>query len=192
MKQTTFGRKLCKLRKAAGLSQAELAKRAGCNPVSISQYERGVNEPRDERATTLIELIGGGSHPPEELKAAAPKKRGRPRKDPATVAKPKRRVKRPPFEPPDHPNCRSQVEPVEPEKKPKRGPGGDTRSSDVHTPVRLGSVSRDWVEQQTDSFVHSRGMTLVDGQVVVVTMRRADLIELAATVLGACGTRVGE
>lgn len=58
------------------------------------------------------------------------------------------------------------------------------------TPARLGQVSRAWVEQQADSFIHARGMTLVDGQVVVVTMRRVDLVELAATILGVCGTKV--
>lgn len=198
MKGTTFGRKLRKLRKAAGLSQAELAKRAGCNPVSISQYEAGVYEPRDERATMLIELVRGGSHPPEELKAAAPKKRGRPKKDPAAVAKPKRGRKRlalknalnQDLEPPEHPNCRSHVQPVEPEDGPPKRRREEMDSAGKATPVRLGSVSRAWVEQMTDAHVHARGAVIVEGPVRVCVLRRADLVGLVENVLGAVGTKV--
>lgn len=203
MKTTMFGTKLRKLRKAAGMTQADLAKRAGCNPVSISQYEAGVCEPRDERATMLIELVRGGSHPPEGLKAAAPKKRGRPRK----VEK-KARARKcgvtdrsapeyplPSFEDRQKhpvPNCHSIIQPVEPEEKPKRNPGGDTRSAAAKGPVRLGSVSRAWLEQQTASFVHARGAAFEDGSACVVVLRKRDLIDLEKTLLEACGTKVGE
>lgn len=181
MPASSFGEKLRRLRKAAGLTQAELTKRAGCNPVSISQYEAGVCEPRDERATALIELAGGGSEPPEELKA---KKRGRPR-----LALKNAHDQY--IESPRQTNCRCMVEPVESENTTGRRPRRERIDSAAGvTPVRLGVVARAWIEQMVDSHIHARGMLFVDGQVRVVSMRRADLIDLAAELIGACGTRV--
>ncbi len=198
MPASSFGKKLRKLRLAAGMTQADLAKRARCNPVSISQYESGACEPRDERATMLIELVGGGSKPPEELKSKKPKKRGRPKKasdlpqppvsmvNLALSSKGVRKAKRKFFRETVKPMLAAAAEKEFEDSRPI------LMNHDPKANLRLGSVSRAWIEQMVDSHVHARGAVIADGQVRVVTMRRADLIELAAELLDRCGTRVEE
>lgn len=41
-----FGKNIAQLRKDAGLSQTALAARASIHPVNLSEYERGLRQPR--------------------------------------------------------------------------------------------------------------------------------------------------
>jgi len=43
--RASLGRKIIKARRAAGLSQAELARRAGVRPETLNRIERGRNTP---------------------------------------------------------------------------------------------------------------------------------------------------
>lgn len=52
MAESTFAENLLRLRKAAGLSQMELASRAGLTVSSVSQLEQG--KIRDPRMSTVI------------------------------------------------------------------------------------------------------------------------------------------
>jgi transcriptional regulator with XRE-family HTH domain len=53
---TPFGERLRAVRKAAGLSQAKLARRCGMDTIRISQIERGCKDPRLQ---TLLKLADG-------------------------------------------------------------------------------------------------------------------------------------
>lgn len=59
-----FGKNLLELRREAGLSQSELAERAGMRTTDISTLERGIREPRLE---TLVRLAGGLGQPIDRL-----------------------------------------------------------------------------------------------------------------------------
>ena len=82
---TGFGGRLQQLRGRAGLTQAELAGRAGVFPLTISKLERGVHEPAWPLVVALARALavscdafladGDGS-------PAAPPPKGRPRKAP--------------------------------------------------------------------------------------------------------------
>ena len=169
-----FSVRLKALRTKAGLSQGKLGELAGVHPVSICQYEKGLREPREEAEARILKALNDAIEKGPEPAPAASKKRGRPRKAENLVLKPRARKANP------------EPEPEADEGQVPKKNGGSLSAS----PVRLGQVSRSWVEQQADSFVHSRGLTLADGQVRVVTMRRVDLIDLLALALGACGTKV--
>jgi transcriptional regulator with XRE-family HTH domain len=80
-----FGGQLKLLREEAGISQAQLAERAGCHLLTISKIERGVHEPAWPLVQALARalgvtcaafdvLAGDAPAPPE------PQPRGRPRK----------------------------------------------------------------------------------------------------------------
>jgi len=60
----TFGRRLRMLGDRAGLTQAELARRAGVNRVTITRYETGEQTPRYR---TLVSLAEGLELPVERL-----------------------------------------------------------------------------------------------------------------------------
>jgi transcriptional regulator with XRE-family HTH domain len=53
-----FGERLAEWRKAAGLSQSELAGRAGVRQQAISQLESGQYLPRQELVETLADALG--------------------------------------------------------------------------------------------------------------------------------------
>jgi len=180
----SFSKRLRTLRKAAGLTQAALGEKTGVHPVSITQYETGVCEPREERKADLIAFLERAAETPE-----APKKRGRPKKAKAEPKSAKPKGKRAEYSKRTIKAKRREF--YEAEVKPLVDQIEARVSVETKDPVRLGAVSRAWVEQQADAIVHARGLTLVDGPVRVVTIRRADLIDLAVTILRACGTKVG-
>jgi transcriptional regulator with XRE-family HTH domain len=71
---TGFGKILAGKRRAAGLSQAQLAERAGVTPGAISKLERGEHEPAWPFVLHLCRALGVGANdfmPPEP----PPKKR---------------------------------------------------------------------------------------------------------------------
>jgi putative transcriptional regulator len=53
-----MGERLRKLRQAAGLSQAELAARAGLTVDSVQNWEQGRSEPSLSRAARLARALG--------------------------------------------------------------------------------------------------------------------------------------
>ena len=57
-KTTAFGRELRQLRRRRGLTQEELATRAGCHPATISGYERGEKRPGSAGLTALARTLG--------------------------------------------------------------------------------------------------------------------------------------
>src|SRR5262249_55540514 len=54
---TGFAGRLKELRQAAGLTQAELAKRVGLNQFSIAKFEQGVQEPTWPTALAIAEAL---------------------------------------------------------------------------------------------------------------------------------------
>jgi DNA-binding XRE family transcriptional regulator len=55
---TGFGARLKVLREAAGLSQPELAEKAGCHKFTVSKMERGTQEPAWPLVLTLCDALG--------------------------------------------------------------------------------------------------------------------------------------
>ncbi len=55
---STFGQKLRELREAAGLTQAELAERAGMNPFGVAKLEQGQREPSWATVLALAGALG--------------------------------------------------------------------------------------------------------------------------------------
>jgi transcriptional regulator with XRE-family HTH domain len=53
-----FGKRLRRARKRAGLTQEELAHRAGCDQTLISFYETGRHAPRLETFAALCQVLG--------------------------------------------------------------------------------------------------------------------------------------
>lgn len=89
---TGFGAILRSRRTAAGLSQAQLAERVGCHPVTVSELERGTQEPAWPLVLACAAALGievGAFVPPTHSPLSTPapkdtsppKKRGRPRKE---------------------------------------------------------------------------------------------------------------
>jgi transcriptional regulator with XRE-family HTH domain len=54
----TFAQRLKELRAAAGLSQAQLAQRAGLNPFGVAKLEQGVREPAFATVQALARALG--------------------------------------------------------------------------------------------------------------------------------------
>jgi transcriptional regulator with XRE-family HTH domain len=99
----TFAGRLRELREAAGLTQQQLAERAGMQTNTIARLERAEREPAWKTAIALAQALGvscedflqepadrppqGRGRPPKaaeaEKVAAPPRTRGRPRKDSA-------------------------------------------------------------------------------------------------------------
>jgi transcriptional regulator with XRE-family HTH domain len=97
MKQT-FAAKLKEQREAAGLSQAELAKRAGLHTQAVAKLEQGIRDPAFATVQVLASALGVSvavfeeTAPSSAPAAAVPAKpRGRPRKPPSGDPKPSRR-----------------------------------------------------------------------------------------------------
>lgn len=65
---TAFGRVLCKLRKEIGVSQEDLADRAGLHRTYVSQLERGLKSPSLKAINALAQALGKEPH--ELVKAA--------------------------------------------------------------------------------------------------------------------------
>lgn len=90
---TGFGSKLKALRESAGLSQPELAEKAGCNKFTIAKLEQGRQEPAWPLVLSLCEALNVTCEafkpvPGEHVAADLPTPRGRPRKEPTPEAPP--------------------------------------------------------------------------------------------------------
>jgi transcriptional regulator with XRE-family HTH domain len=98
---TGFGERLRQLREGAGLTQQELAERAGCHYMTVSLLERGTQEPAwplvlqlaDVLAVPLEEFRSRGEKPRGE-----PPRRGRPPKQRAVANSPPAPAAPPPAE----------------------------------------------------------------------------------------------
>jgi transcriptional regulator with XRE-family HTH domain len=80
---TGFAQRLRELREAAGLTQEQLAERAGLYPFSLAKLEQGVHEPTWPTVLDLGAALGVevGAFVCEDRDRLAPKRRpGRPRK----------------------------------------------------------------------------------------------------------------
>ncbi len=104
MVERSFAEALKRLREAAGLSQPELAERAGMNRFGIAKLEQGVREPSWSTVLALAKALGVSLdtfRPDDDASGsqAQPKKAGRPRKptpdDPASKPKRTREPKAP-------------------------------------------------------------------------------------------------
>jgi transcriptional regulator with XRE-family HTH domain len=85
---TNFGACLQDLRQRAGMTQAELAQKAGCYPLTISKLERGLQEPAWPLVLALAKALGVGCEAFNDPDLALPlpvepKPKGRPKKPPA-------------------------------------------------------------------------------------------------------------
>jgi transcriptional regulator with XRE-family HTH domain len=92
----SFGERLKRLREGAGLSQRELAEKAGMHQFGVAKLEQGLREPSWATVQALAAALGvdclaftgtGESGPPPEKRGP-----GRPRKQPP-AAGPKRKRK---------------------------------------------------------------------------------------------------
>src|SRR5438874_2443105 len=76
-----FAGRLKELREAAGLTQAQLAEKAGMNRFGVAQLEQGRHQPSWESVLALARALGVSCDAfAEEPKPTAPARRGRPRK----------------------------------------------------------------------------------------------------------------
>jgi transcriptional regulator with XRE-family HTH domain len=76
-----FAGRLKELRERAGLTQQQLADRAGMNKFGVAQLEQGRNKPSWESVLTLADALGVTPNDFTQAPAAvADAKRGRPRK----------------------------------------------------------------------------------------------------------------
>ncbi len=117
---TGFGSKLKALRESAGLSQPELAEKAGCNKFTIAKLEQGRQEPAWPLVLSLCEALNVTCEafkpvPGEHVAADLPTPRGRPPRNPP----PKPRRPRPPRSVPAR---RSRYRCGFSEEKPRRSP----------------------------------------------------------------------
>jgi transcriptional regulator with XRE-family HTH domain len=91
-----FAGKLKELREAAGLSQQQLADKAGISLGAVRHFEQGLRGPAWKNVLALAAALGVSCEDFTALPAATDKApRGRPKKDPAPAAKPKRPRGRP-------------------------------------------------------------------------------------------------
>jgi transcriptional regulator with XRE-family HTH domain len=89
--EQTFGQRLKQLREEAGLTQPQLAERAGMNRFGVAKLEQGQREPSWDTVQRLAKALGVGCSAFEgtvsaEDEPAPPSKRGRPRKAPGEAA----------------------------------------------------------------------------------------------------------
>jgi transcriptional regulator with XRE-family HTH domain len=84
---TGFGGRLRVLREKAGLSQRELAEKAGCNQFTVAKLERGAQEPAWPLVLALAKALGvtceafngeAGGEPQESRSPGRPPKAGEP------------------------------------------------------------------------------------------------------------------
>jgi transcriptional regulator with XRE-family HTH domain len=93
-----FAGRLRELREDAGLTQEQLAERAGVKRDAVARWERGVREPSWSSILALADALGVDCRAFQEEPRSVPEpKRGRPRKEPEATAedKPKRPRGRP-------------------------------------------------------------------------------------------------
>jgi transcriptional regulator with XRE-family HTH domain len=95
MEKSDFGRRLRELRRAAGLSQKELAGKLGVPQSAVSQWESGIHTPA---VTDIPDMAAAlGADPGDLFKPASadvtPRTRGRPPKAEEPAPKPRRRGK---------------------------------------------------------------------------------------------------
>src|SRR5947208_2088838 len=96
MEDRSFGARLKELREEAGLTQPELAERAGMNRFGIAKIEQGVSEPSWDSVVKLCGALGVTCDAFMQSPASLPSpKRGRPPKAAAEPASPKRPRGRP-------------------------------------------------------------------------------------------------
>jgi transcriptional regulator with XRE-family HTH domain len=83
---STFAERLKHLREAAGLSQPELAERAGMNRFGVAKLEQGVREPSWATVQALAAALGvtvlefaDDAPPPKKAESEEETKKGRPR-----------------------------------------------------------------------------------------------------------------
>ena len=97
MKKTTtgFAGRLRLLREAAGLTQQQLADKAGLNRHGLAKLEQGVGEPHWPTVITLAKALGVTCEAfmDGEAESSPPPGRGRPPK--ATASPPQAKAKRP-------------------------------------------------------------------------------------------------
>lgn len=60
-KRQAIGRRLAEARRAAGLSQEELAAKVGVRSGTISRYERGAFQPRTDKLEPIVDALGVSS-----------------------------------------------------------------------------------------------------------------------------------
>lgn len=185
-----FGKRLRRLRKAAGLTQAALGEAAGVHPVSIAQYETGACNPSEKTAARLRVYFEGLPDKPADQPATAPekKRRGRPRKEKAEGEKPKRVKWGRPKKVAEVIEQKIVVEAEVPDEPKRALP--DKTNGVIKTPARLGMVSGDWLDQQIKAHVHSRGMLFADGPLQVVVMTKRDVSELCRIMLQVGGVQI--
>jgi len=203
-----FGKKLRKLRQAAGLTQRALGEAVGVNPVSIAQYETGHCLPREDRAEKIMAFFDKAAAPlPEPSSEPIPKKRGRPRKvplllthDPKANLKLTKKdlgfVKSRPLDLTSRKRrfYKKQVDPLV--ESIRAEVPGLARSAKAEaampskTPARLGLVEKDWLDAQIESHVHSRGWMAIDGPVRLAVLTKRDLADLCRLMLQVGGVQV--
>lgn len=197
-----FGKRLRKLRKAAGLTQAALGASIGVSGVSINQYEAGVHEPREKTAAKLMSFFEGTKVTPPDQ--PVPKKRGRPRKARPEVhlgPKVKHRLTKRDIEfeegrrfPRMDVTADGRPKILDKRKRREEKAEAKDRKADgaeiAKSPARHGLVSGAWLDQQVESFVHARGHVFQDGPVRVVVMSRPDVLALCKLMLEVGAVRV--
>ena len=82
--KTGYGARLRALREAAGVTQAGLAERAGCALNTVAKLEQGRQEPAWPLALAIADALGVAIGEFRVADGIAARKRGRPRKKPAT------------------------------------------------------------------------------------------------------------
>jgi transcriptional regulator with XRE-family HTH domain len=84
-KESAFSARLRELREKAGLTQAQLAERAGLHLSAVTRFEHGLREPGLTSAAKLATALGVGVDDLLKPPSSAPSKPqpGRPRKQPA-------------------------------------------------------------------------------------------------------------
>jgi transcriptional regulator with XRE-family HTH domain len=86
-----FGERLRHLREGAGLTQQQLAERAGCHYMTISLLERGTQEPAWPLVLQLADTLGVSTEEfrlREDEVETEPRRRGRPPKEKSAGAAP--------------------------------------------------------------------------------------------------------
>jgi transcriptional regulator with XRE-family HTH domain len=91
-----FAGRLRELRGGAGLTQGQLAERAGVKRDAVARWERGTREPSWSNVLALADALAVSTEAFRQRPASAPAAQpGRPRKGPAAAPAPKRPRGRP-------------------------------------------------------------------------------------------------
>jgi transcriptional regulator with XRE-family HTH domain len=87
MEDGQFGLQLKQLRQAAGLTQPQLAAKAGLSKAGVADLEQGRNDPSWATVTKLAAALGVDCRAFQETPTVKPASRGRPRKADAKPAR---------------------------------------------------------------------------------------------------------